>query len=60
MRGVIGTYRHMNDAHLGRYCCEFDLRYNMPAMTDMRRALAIAKGMIGRRLPYRGGGIIAA
>jgi transposase-like protein len=27
-RGVIGTYHHMSEAHLGRYCAEFDLRYN--------------------------------
>jgi transposase-like protein len=25
-RGVIGTYHHMSEAHLGRYCKEFDLR----------------------------------
>ena len=27
-RGVIGTYRHMSEAHLHRYCAEFDFRYN--------------------------------
>ena len=25
-RGVIGTYHHMSEAHIGRYCAEFDFR----------------------------------
>jgi transposase-like protein len=52
-RGVIGTYHHMSEAHLGRYCREFDLRYNTRAMNDSERALIIVKGMIGRRITYR-------
>jgi transposase-like protein len=52
-RGVIGTYHHMSEAHLGRYCREFDLRYNTRTMTDGERAAAIVKGMVGRRLTYR-------
>lgn len=52
-RGVIGTYHHMSEAHLGRYCAEFDLRYNTRDMTDAERANAILAGGIGRRLTYR-------
>jgi transposase-like protein len=52
-RGVIGTYHHMSEAHLGRYCREFDLRYNTRTMTDGERALTIVNGMVGRRLTYR-------
>ena len=52
-RGVIGTYHHMSEAHLGRYCAEFDLRYNTREMTDGERAAEILKGGIGRRLTYR-------
>ncbi|NJS14355.1 MAG: IS1595 family transposase [Sphingopyxis sp.] len=52
-RGVIGTYHHMSEAHLGRYCREFDLRYNTRTLTDSERALAIVNGMVGRRLTYR-------
>ncbi|MBA16598.1 MAG: IS1595 family transposase [Sphingomonas sp.] len=52
-RGVIGTYHHMSEAHLGRYCAEFDLRYNTRDMTDGERAAVILKGGIGRRLTYR-------
>jgi transposase-like protein len=52
-RGVIGTYHHMSEAHLGRYCREFDLRYNTRTMTDGERASVILKGMEGKRLTYR-------
>ena len=52
-RGVIGTYHHMSEAHLGRYCAEFDLRYNTRDMNDGERAAVILKGGIGRRLTYR-------
>ena len=52
-RGVIGTYHHMSEAHLGRYCREFDLRYNTREMTDSERASVIVKGMEGKRLTYR-------
>ena len=52
-RGVIGTYHHMSEAHLRRYCAEFDLRYNTREMTDGERAAIIVKGMEGKRLTYR-------
>lgn len=52
-RGVIGTYHHLSETHLGRYCAEFDLRYNTRDMTDGERAAVILKGGEGRRLTYR-------
>ena len=52
-RGVIGTYHHMSEAHLGRYCKEFDFRYNTRAMTDGERAALALKGAEGKRLTYR-------
>jgi transposase-like protein len=52
-RGIIGTYHHMSEAHLGRYCAEFDLRANTRDMSDAERADEILKGGIGRRLTYR-------
>ena len=52
-RGVIGTYHHVSEAHLGRYCAEFDLRYNTRTMTDGERAAVMLKGGVGRRLTYR-------
>jgi len=59
-RGVIGTYHHMSEAHLGRYCAEFDLRYNTRDMNDGERAREILLGGIGRRLTYRRTDRIAA
>lgn len=52
-RGVIGTCHYMSEAHLGRYCTEFDLRYNTRDMTDGERAAVILKGAEGRSLTYR-------
>jgi transposase-like protein len=52
-RGVIGIYHHMSEAHLGRYCREFDLSYNTRHMDDGSRAAVILKGMEGKRLTYR-------
>ena len=52
-RGVIGTYHHMSEAHLGRYCREFDFRYNTRAMTDAERSDVAIVGAIGKRLTYR-------
>jgi transposase-like protein len=52
-RGVIGTYHHMSEAHLDRYCAEFDFRYNHKSVTDAERAAAALKGAEGKRLTYR-------
>jgi hypothetical protein len=52
-RGVIGTYHHMSEAHLGRYLAEFDLRACTRDLSDGERAAEILKGGIGRRLTYR-------
>lgn len=59
-RGVIGTYHHMSEAHLHRYCAEFDLRYNTRSMTDGERANVILSNMEGKRLTYRRIGPLAA
>jgi hypothetical protein len=52
-RGVIGTYHHMSEAHLGRYCAEFDFRYNTRKITDAERTDAAMTGARGKRLTYR-------
>jgi len=59
-RGVIGTYHHMSEAHIHRYCAEFDLRANTRDLSDSERATEILKGGIGRRLTYRRTDKIAA
>lgn len=52
-RGVIGTYHHMSEAHLHRYCAEFDFRYNTREITDRERADIALKRIEGKRLTYR-------
>ena len=59
-RGVIGTYHHMSEAHLGRYCREFDFRYNTRQFTDAERTDIAIVGAIGKRLTYRRTGLLAA
>ena len=52
-RGVIGTYHHMSEAHLGRYTAEFDFRYNTRTLNDHERADVCLQGIAGKRLTYR-------
>ena len=52
-RGVIGTYHHMSETHLHRYCVEFDFRYNTRKITDSERTDEAMKGARGKRLTYR-------
>ena len=52
-RGVIGTYHHMSEAHLHRYCREFDFRYNHRDVSDKERADHALLGIKGKRLTYR-------
>ena len=59
-RGVIGTYHHMSEAHLGRYCAEFDFRYNTRTINDTERTAAAVIGARGKRLTYRRPNSIAA
>jgi len=52
-RGLIGTYHHVSEAHLGRYCTEFDFRYNRRVVSDTEGAEAALEGIRGKRLTYR-------
>lgn len=52
-RGVIGTYHHMSEAHLARYCAEFDFRYNTRQIDDSERTDDALVGARGKRLTYR-------
>jgi transposase-like protein len=54
-RGVTGTYHHVSEAHLQRYCDEFDFRFsNRKALgvNDVTRAELLLKGVVGKRLTY--------
>lgn len=59
-RGVIGTYHHMSEAHLARYCAEFDFRYNTRKISDAERTDVALLGAIGKRLTYRQPASLAA
>ena len=59
-RGVIGTYHHMSEAHLARYCREFDFRYNTRKLSDSERTIEAIKGARGKRLMYRQPSSLAA
>jgi len=59
-RGVIGTYHHMSEAHLHRYCREFDFRYNTRNLSDAERTVEALKGARGKRLMYRQPSSLAA
>ncbi len=52
-RGITGVYHHVSEAHLKRYACEFDFRYNHRKLTDFDRAHLAIAGAEGKRLTYR-------
>ena len=56
-RGMKGVYQHCAEKHLHRYLAEFDFRYsNRVALgvNDDERAERAMKGIVGKRLTYRG------
>src|SRR3954453_6919924 len=56
-RGIYGVYHHVSAEHLKRYLGEFDFRYNHRialGFDDTSRAAIAVKGVIGKRLTYRG------
>jgi transposase-like protein len=55
-RGIVGTFHHVSEQHLQRYCDEFDFRYNNReslGVNDEQRAVQVVKGLYGKRLTYR-------
>ncbi|TAM34104.1 MAG: IS1595 family transposase [Burkholderiaceae bacterium] len=55
-RGLIGTFHHVGEQHLQRYCTEFDFRYNTRSalgFNDVDRTAIALKGISGKRLMYR-------
>jgi transposase-like protein len=56
-RGMKGVYQHCGKKHLHRYLAEFDFRYSYRVglgVDDQERATIALKGVVGRRLTYRG------
>ena len=52
-RGLMGTYHHVSEAHLQRYCEEFSFRYSHRKTNDEERAAMALKQVGGKRLTYR-------
>ncbi len=52
-RAIYGQFHNISEAHLHRYLCEADFKYNARHMTDAERREAILKGAKGKRLTYR-------
>jgi transposase-like protein len=52
-RGLIGTFHHVSEEHLGRYATEFDFRWTYRKASDAERAKAALRGICGKRLTYR-------
>jgi hypothetical protein len=56
-RGMKGVYQHCGQKHLHRYVAEFDFRYSnriANGVDDRARAVLTLKGVVGKRLTYRG------
>ena len=55
-RGLTGTFHSVSEAHLQRYCHEFDFRWNhriFHGVDDTQRAAILLKNVSGKRLTYR-------
>ena len=55
-RGLIGTFHHVGEQHLQRYCNEFDFRWNTRqslGFSDVGRSNIALKQIANKRLTYR-------
>ena len=52
-RGYHGTYHCMSPKHLERYVTEFAGRHNVKDLETIDQMAVLARGMIGKSLPYR-------
>ena len=52
-RGYYGTYHKMSEKHLERYVNEFAGRHNVREMDTIDQMALLAKGLVGKRLPYK-------
>ncbi len=52
-RGINGTFHHVGEGHLHRYCDEFSFRYSHREKTDGERSNLIVMGAEGKRLTYK-------
>ena len=52
-RGYYGTYHRISPKHLERYVTEFAGRHNVRGFDTIDQMTFLAKGMIGKKLPYK-------
>ena len=52
-RGIHGAFHHISKKHLGRYCDEFEFRWDNRKATDAERTVNVLRLTEGRRLMYR-------
>ena len=52
-RGYYGTYHRMSAKHLGRYVTEFAGRHNVRELDTIDQMEHVARGFIGKKLPYK-------
>lgn len=52
-RGVYGTFHHVSERHLDRYCDEFSFRWGVRALKDADRLPVAIRDVVGKRLFYK-------
>jgi transposase-like protein len=52
-RGIAGSFHHVSEEHLQRYCDEFSFRWDRRSIDDTIRAAQAIKAGEGKRLTYR-------
>ncbi len=52
-RGIVGTFHHISNQHMGAYCDEFSFRWSKSKSTDRDRAIALLSSIQGKRLVYK-------
>lgn len=55
-RGIVGSFHHVSEQHLDRYCDEFAFRWGLRHVDDTTRAAEAVKNGQGKRLTYRRAG----
>jgi transposase-like protein len=52
-RGIVGSFHHVSEEHLSRYCDEFSFRWSLRNINDTDRTAQAIKAGEGKRLTYR-------
>jgi hypothetical protein len=52
-RGVVGSFHHVSEKHIQRYCDEFSFRWSGRNLSDTVRRDEAVKGAAGKRLMYK-------